>query len=235
MTDHSTYRYIVGGTLFSNANSYIMRQADHDLYEALTARKFCYVLNSRQTGKSSLRVQMESRLAAIGTSCAVLDFSVRDTQSQSEQWYADTFDELVNQFDLGVSLAWWTERKALSPVKRLSNFIEEVLLVRIPGNIVIFIDEIDSVLSLQFRVDDFFALIRACCNDRADHPEYNRLTFALFGVATPSDLIQDKEFTPFNIGQAIQLKGFQFEEAKPLAKGLIGIGDSEAVLRQVLK
>jgi len=235
MTDHSTYRYIVGGTLFSNANSYIMRQADHDLYEALTARKFCYVLNSRQTGKSSLRVRMESRLAEIGTSCAVLDFSVRDTQSQSEQWYADTFDELVNQFDLGVSLAWWTERKALSPVKRLSNFIEEVLLVRIPGNIVIFIDEIDSVLSLQFRVDDFFALIRAFCNDRADHPEYNRLTFALFGVATPSDLIQDKEFTPFNIGQAIQLKGFQFEEAEPLAKGLIGIGDSEAVLKQVLK
>ena len=57
-------------------------------------------------------------------------------------------------------------------------------------------------------MDDFFALIRFCYNQRAINPEYNRISFAIFGVATPSDLIADKNRTPFNIGQAIDLRGF---------------------------
>jgi len=88
-----------------------------------------------------------------------------------------------------------------------------VLLASVHQKIVIFIDEIDSMLSLNFRTDDFFAFIRACT-------EYDRLTFALLGVATPSDLIQNKNCTPFNIGRAIELHGFQLSEAEPLARGL---------------
>jgi GAF domain-containing protein len=123
----------------------------------------------------------------------------------------------------------------LSPVHCLSEFIEQVLLVEISQNIVIFVDEIDSVLSLDFATDDFFAWIRACYNQRVDKPEYNRFAFALLGVATPSDLIQDKKRTPFNIGRAIELCGFQSHEAQPLTKGLEGkVGNSQAVLQEVL-
>ena len=85
---------------------------------------------------------------------------------------------------------------------------------------VIFIDEVDSLLSLSFPMDDFFALLRAHYNSRVDHPGAKRLTFALFGVAAPSDLIQDKQRTPFNIGQAIPLGGFEWPEAQVLALGL---------------
>ena len=87
-----------------------------------------------------------------------------------------------------------------------------MLLRQIATNLVIFIDEIDSVLSLNFPTDDFFTFIRACYNQRVDQPAYNRLTFALLGVATPSDLIQDKKRTPFNIGRAIELNGFEWHE-----------------------
>ena len=82
-------------------------------------------------------------------------------------------------------------------MQRFSLFIEEILLVEIEQNIVIFVDEIDSVLSLSFSLDDFFALIRFFYNRRVDEPKYQRLTFALLGVATPSDLIADKTQTPF--------------------------------------
>ena len=97
-------------------------------------------------------------------------------------------------------------------MRRFDKFIDEVLLKAIPQPIVIFIDEIDSVLSLPFKLDDFFALIRFCYNQRAINPEYQRITFAIFGVATPSDLIRDRTKTPFNIGQAIELIGFEWEE-----------------------
>jgi hypothetical protein len=50
--------YQVGGSLQADALSYVRRQADEDLYAALKQSKFCYVLNSRQMGKSSLKVQV---------------------------------------------------------------------------------------------------------------------------------------------------------------------------------
>src|SRR5207302_2126485 len=49
--------------------------------------------------------------------------------------------------------------------------------------------------------------------------EYERLTFCLLGVATPSDLIQDARTTPFNIGRRIELADFTEAEAAPLAQG----------------
>ncbi len=53
--------------------------------------------------------------------------------------------------------------------------------------------------------------------------EYKRLTFCLLGVATPSNLIADKNRTPFNIGRAITLTKFQLDEVESLIRGLEGI------------
>jgi hypothetical protein len=140
--------------------------------------------------------------------------------------------ELYDHFDLE---SWWIERSLLSYVQRLSIFIEKILLPSIPQNIIIFIDEIDSILSLNFNSDDFFAVIRDCYNKRADRPDYRRLAFALIGVATPSDLMADKRRTPFNIGQAIELTGFKLKEAQPLALGLAKkASNSQALLKAIL-
>ena len=98
--------------------------------------------------------------------------------------------------------------------------MEEVLLQDIQGPLVILIDEIDSILALKFATDDFFALIRNIYNRRADCPDCRRLSFALFGVTTPGELIADKTRTPFNIGRGIYLEGFQDPEITPLAEGL---------------
>lgn len=236
----SNYEYYIGGSLPSNASSYVIRQADAQLYNALKAGDFCYVLNARQMGKSSLRVRVMQQLQAEGVICGFVDLTgIGKEDVTAEKWYAGIVNSLVSSCKLGQKFNWrnwWREqREFLSPIQRLSVFIDEILLVEIAQNIVIFIDEIDRVLSQSFSVDDFFALIRFFYNHRVDEPKYRRLTFALLGVATPADLIRDKTQTPFNIGKAIVLSGFKLSEVQPLINGLAGkISQPEDAIAQIL-
>jgi hypothetical protein len=106
-----------------------------------------------------------------------------------DQWYKGVVAELWLGFKLlgKINLkAWWRDHEDIPLLQRLSRFISEVLLVQFPDErLFIFIDEVDSIKSLDFSVDDFFALIRFCYNRRAIDPEYNRITFVIFGVTTP--------------------------------------------------
>ena len=228
--------YQVGGSLPGDANSYVTRQADADFFAALSDREYCYVLNARQMGKSSLRVRTMQRLQAEGVTCAFVDLSGIGRQGVTpEKWYAGLVNALVGSLQLSDRInwrQWWrSQRDLLSPIQRFQVFIDEIVLTNISGNIVIFIDEIDRILSQDFCLDDFFALIRAFYNYRVDSKQYQRLTIAFLGVAMPSDLIIDKTQTPFNIGKAITLRGFQPQEAYPLEAGL---GNQKESLTEIL-
>ncbi|WP_293079918.1 AAA-like domain-containing protein [Moorena sp. SIO4A1] len=238
MTNQSTI-YQVGGSLPQDTTTYALRKADTEIFQALMAGEFCYVLNSRQMGKSSLRVQTMKRLQEAGVACGCIDFTMIGKENiPVEMWYSSLIVMLVSQFKLSGNFdeeAWFRDTEHIAPLLGFGKFIESVLLATISETIVIFLDEIDSIIKVAFK-DDFFAFIRSCYNKRAENPVYNRLSFCLLGVATPADLIQDKQRTPFNIGRDIELTGFTFEEAKtPLLPGLVGkVDNPQQVLGEIL-
>lgn len=232
----ATSFYVIGGTLQRNAPSYVPRQADEDLYDGLTAGKFCYLLTSRQMGKSSLMVRTAARLREEEVAVTVLDLTAIGQNLTAEQWYDGMLSRIGQQLDLEDELEdFWLEHERLGALQRWMQAIREIVLTRYKGRVVIFVDEIDAVRSLPFSTDEFFAGIREFYNRRTEDPELARLTFCLLGVATPSDLIRDTRTTPFNIGQRIELSDFNEREALPLAEGFgRGARLGETLLKRVL-
>ena len=228
--------YTVGGTVQAGGGLYIPRKADEELLELCRAGTFAYVLTSRQMGKSSLMVRTAEQIAIEGIRSVIIDLTQIGVQVTAEAWYLGLLTTVEDSLMLDTGLiSWWDDHAHLSFTQRLIFFFEKVLLSEVEDPVVIFIDEIDSTLSLPFT-DDFYAAIRYVYNARAIVAEFQRLSFVLIGVATPSDLISDPKQTPFNIGQRVDLADFTFEEAMPLADGLgLSPDDGKQVLHWVIK
>ena len=215
-----------GGPLDVGISSYIKRKADTELYENLVAGHFCYVLAARQMGKSSLSYKIGQKLIKENWVVTWVDIaSIKKNNAAKNKVCFSFLRDVISYTEIKTSFlrAWWKENELSPPMKRLSLFLEEVVLDQITQPIAIFVDEIDYLIDddrkATFNASDFFKEIRALYGKRNANPALNRLHFSVFGVATPDDLMINEKGTPFNIGKPIEVKNFSANEVLVLQEG----------------
>ena len=227
MSDSPTSMFVTGGTLRPDAPCYVARAADRQLLEGLLAGEFCYVLTSRQMGKSSLMCRTAVRLREAGVRVVLLDLTSIGQNLTAEQWYDGLCAALGRQLRREDPVDdYWRETSRLGGLQRLLGVFEQVILPALqtpgqpPQKLVVFVDEIDVVRSLPFAADEFFAALQGCYNRRQIEPILEHLTFCLMGTATPSELIRDPRITPFQSGRRVELTDFAANEAAVLIPGI---------------
>ena len=216
---------------------YVTRPADDDLLRSLLAGQMCYVLDTRQVGKSSLMVRAATHLRALNIHVVILELSGGGQQLTSEQWYNGLLFGIGEQLNLEEEWErFWDSHLTLGPVRRFFACLQYLLDNHCAGRLVLFLDEIDAVRGLPFSTDEFFAAIRESSNRKAFDSNAARLTFCLLGVANPTELISDPNMTPFNVGTRIVLRDFVLAEGLSLIQGLPGhdTGSDKLLFERVL-
>src|ERR1043165_5826719 len=138
-----------GGTMEPGAPSYIEREADGQLLEALLRGEYVFLLDSRQKGKSSMVARTIVRLKETGVETVKLDLQRIGANVTPEQWYAGMLSEIGQELGLTDELfKHWGAHQAVGPLARWIAALLEVVLAKSEAPIVIFIDEVDFVRAL---------------------------------------------------------------------------------------
>lgn len=202
---------------------YIRRPVDARLLAALSAGKFCHVVAPRQIGKSSLRASVTRALAARGFLCVSFDMTALGKPGSADEWYFSLADEIARQLDHPDARDLWDQRQGVTAALRWRDFLRHTLAREPDKQLVLLLDEIESVKLVDFPIDDFFPTLRSISEARASDPDLARLTICLTGVTSPSDLIDDKDRTPYSVSEAIEISDFTRAELDDLAPGFAGL------------
>ena len=236
-TDRTGEFFNVGAPLHAVRPGYVKRPADDLLFNTLLAGNYAHVIAPDRTGKTSLIAATTARLQNNGFKVAVLDLqqiSERDGGSDAGRWYYSVAYRLSRQLRLKTDLqTWWHDHSILSNRQRLVEFYAQHILQNIQERIVVFVDQVQFVADLPFA-EHLLASIRAAHNARTTEPEFNRLSFVVFGECDPHSLISEPGLSPFDISIEIRLPDFSRKDLDVFAAELnLSAADADLALDRI--
>lgn len=192
---------------------YVDRYADVQLKRIIEEmQRPGYVLVARQMGKTNLLFNAKRTLENENRLFAYVDLS--NLYDNERDCYRNIINCIIEP-NLSVFESLEEEiniirKKELPAHNEYSRSLVKILNFFV-GDLVIILDEIDALKSVGYS-DNIFAQIRSNYFSRTNFPVLNRLTYVLSGVIEPTELIKDKNKSPFNIGDKIYLDDFNKEE-----------------------
>lgn len=116
--------FVTGGTMKPGAPTYIVRDADKELYEAVLAGQYCSVLTTRQMGKSSLMARTAVDLRKLGIACAMVDLQGKSAENIApDKFYYGFLKQVADGIGLAHAILaeWWKQQEMLTPSQRVDS------------------------------------------------------------------------------------------------------------------
>ena len=198
-------------------NLYVDRDADRQLANVIDEMgRPGYVLVARQMGKTNLLLRMKRRRASCGELAVYIDLSIGFSDSRGLfRHLIDSLLEVASLPDVQAQIESERSDSSLDPSLEYDRHLRRILSAAGKDRVIIILDEIDSLVGQPYS-DQVLSQVRSMYFARANFPVYEHLTYVLSGVAEPTDLIKDKNISPFNIGEKIYLNDFSDAEALSL-------------------
>jgi hypothetical protein len=192
---------------------YVDREADRQLDAIIEEMgRPGYILVARQMGKTNLLLRMKRRREVQGDLALYIDLSTHfDTARELFRGIVDSLVETCDNPDVRDRITSDRAGAELEANAEYDRHLRLFLNSDRHDRVVIILDEIDSLVGKNYS-DRILSQIRSMYFARANHPVYDKLTYVLSGVAEPTDLIKDRNVSPFNIGEKIYLNDFNGAE-----------------------
>lgn len=230
-------RKVLRPTTIIPQSLYVERGADRQVDQVVSEMgRPAYILVARQMGKTNLLINMKRNREKIGDVAVYFDLSNRfDSSRALFRNIVDAVIDAVADMPPSVLDAVNAQRRdadlaANSEYDRHMRLILNNIQER---RLIIILDEIDSLVSVPYS-DIVFAQIRSMYFSRINYPIYENFTYILSGVAEPTDLIKDKNISPFNIGEKIYLDDFSISEFEDFL-GKAGLEFSRKVTESIFE
>ncbi len=207
------------GTMNSESKFYVKRDVDNIASSVIKKQGVTITIKGpRQMGKSSLlgfisNVAMKNKKKVV-----YLDFQLIEKKIlANEDLFYPFFCRWVGS-ELGLLdnvQNYWDKSSLSGNIKLCTDYVRDQIIGRLKSPLVLAMDEVERMFDTSYR-SDFFGMLRAWHNKRANDIVWKKLDLALVTSTEPYEFIADLNQSPFNVGEVIELHDFTFPQVVEL-------------------